>query len=93
MRHFTLISSLVAAGILGAAATSQPVTPQIMVETAPPAVDPNAEMICRRIKDTGSLVKSKKTCHTRSQWSFIADENRRLGRQLVQDGATRPSGN
>ena len=93
MRYCTLIASFIVAGIFGAAAIAQPMTPQIIVETASPTVDPGAEMICRRTKNTGSLVKSKKTCHTRSQWSFIAEENQRLGRQLVQDGTTRPSGN
>ena len=93
MRYCTLIPGIIAAGILSAAAAAQPVTPQITVETAPLAVVSGAEMICRKVKDTGSLIKSKKTCHTRSQWSYIDEQHQRFGRQIVQDGTTRPAGN
>lgn len=93
MRHRTLLSSVISGAILGASAVAQPAPSQITIEPATPAVDPGAEMICRKVKETGSLVKSKKTCHTKSQWSYIDDQNQRLGRQLVQDGTTRPAGN
>ena len=93
MRHRSLLSSVIVAGLLGASAIARSAVPQTTIEPAAPAVDPGAEMVCRKVKETGSLVKSKKTCHTRSQWAYIDDQHQRLGRQMVQDGTTRPAGN
>jgi hypothetical protein len=69
--------------------------------TAPPATksaevasaDKANEMICRKQSETGSLVKVKKTCHTRSQWEYIQQENKRIGQEFVQNNQGRPSGN
>ena len=72
---------------------AQPVAPPVVVGATGSAVDPGAELICRRVKETGSLVKSKKACHTKSQWSYIDDQHQRFGRQMVQDGTSRPAGN
>ena len=88
-----LLSIAFVAAAFAAPATAQLATPQITIEPAAPTVDPGAEMICRKVKETGSLVKSKKTCHTKSQWSYIDDQHQRVGRQMVQDGTTRPAGN
>jgi hypothetical protein len=93
MFRCTLLSIVIVAGALGASATAQPATPQVVIEPAAPTVDLGAEMVCRKVKETGSLVKSKKTCHTKSQWSYIDDQHQRFGRQMVQDGTTRPAGN
>jgi hypothetical protein len=51
------------------------------------------QMICRKDKETGSLVKTKKTCHTRAQWAYIADFNQRFSRDLVDNAQTKPAGN
>jgi predicted transglutaminase-like cysteine proteinase len=67
------------------------------VEPAPtaPAAQPNPElkMICRRDKETGSLVKSKKTCHTKSQWAYIDDTNQAFSRDLTDWTRTKSGGN
>ena len=42
------------------------------VETKPPE-----KLICRRYAETGSLVKTKRVCHTRGDWARIHDGARR----------------
>ncbi len=56
------------------------------------APDPMDQMVCRRDKETGSLVKAKKTCHTRRQWEYISETNQRFARQLQDDTRSRVSG-
>ena len=54
---------------------------------AKPAVDPRKDpekLICRREVMTGSLVKTTRTCHTRKQWSEMADAARRDARTMVE---------
>jgi predicted transglutaminase-like cysteine proteinase len=63
---------------------------------AAPAATANPDdlkMICRRDKETGSLVKSKKTCHTKAQWAYIDDTNQAFSRDLVDTTRTRQGGN
>lgn len=55
--------------------------------------DPELKMICRRDTETGSLVKSKKTCHTKAQWAYIDDTNQAFSRDLVDSTRTRQGGN
>jgi hypothetical protein len=93
-----LAAGLVAGSAVAQTSTPQPAvptsaTPQVVIENAPQAIDPGAEIVCRKVKETGSLIKSKKTCHTKSQWAYIDEQHQRLGRQMVQDGTTRPAGN
>ncbi|OYU13875.1 MAG: hypothetical protein CFE37_13845 [Alphaproteobacteria bacterium PA4] len=57
------------------------------------AVDPLDQMVCRKDKETGSLVKTKKTCHTRRQWAYIDETNSKFARDLADDTRTRPAGN
>jgi hypothetical protein len=74
----------------GAAPASAPPT----VKTAEGAAADRAnEMVCRRRQETGSLVKAKKTCHTREQWAYIDAEQQRMGRDFVANAMGRPSGN
>ena len=84
--------ALVLAACLSAPVVAQPVLPARNVIFAPAAADSGQETVCRKIKETGSLVKSKKTCHTAAQWAYIEDQHRQFGRQMVQDGTTRPGG-
>ena len=51
------------------------------------------EMICRKDKETGSLVKAKKTCHTRSQWQYVDDTNQQMTRDLIENTRTKSTGN
>ncbi len=57
------------------------------------SADRESEMICKREKETGSLVKTKKTCHTRAQWAYINAESQRLSQDLILANQNRPSGN
>lgn len=57
------------------------------------AADKDDEIICRRQAETGSLVKAKKTCHTRSQWAYIQQENKRMATDMVQNNMGRPTSN
>jgi hypothetical protein len=57
------------------------------------AKDKQNEIICRKTQETGSLVKVKKTCHTRSQWAYIEQENKRMGQDFILNNQGRPSGN
>ena len=51
------------------------------------------EIICRKEKETGSLVKSKKTCHSRAQWAYIDDTNQSFSRDLADQTRTKSGGN
>ena len=90
MVKFLKIFSVLSASMMISAAASA-------VEPTPPAatatIDPMQQMICRKDKETGSLVKTKKTCHTRAQWAYIADFNQRFSRDLVDNAQTKPAGN
>jgi hypothetical protein len=83
------------------AAAAEPATPAESATAAAPvtktadaaAKDRANEMICRKTQETGSLVKVKKTCHTRSQWAYIEQENKRMGQDFILNNQGRPSGN
>lgn len=47
----------------------------------PPAPNPADKIVCRRILETGSLVKGQRVCHTRAEWARLAD----LGRRDAED--------
>ena len=70
---------------IGAANASEPAAAPPVPATATAAADPNMEMVCRKSKETGSLVKTKKRCHTKSQWAYIDEQNQKLGRNLVDE--------
>lgn len=64
--------------------------PQKTAEQA--SADRENEMICKRERETGSLVKTKKTCHTRSQWAYIKSENQRMGQDMILNNQGKPPG-
>ena len=81
-----------------AIAIAEPAPPSAPAAPTPPAIaaaepDRMQQMVCRKDKETGSLVKTKKTCHTRAQWAYIDDVNQSAGRDLVDNNRGRPSGN
>ncbi len=86
-----LATAMFTLGISSAAAAADPAPPAPAAVT--PASDSDQRMICRRDLETGSLVKIKKTCHTREQWRYIDDVNGRTARDLVEAGTGRPAGN
>lgn len=83
------VTAPAAAPLAAPAAVAPPTT-----KTAEAAADDKAnEMVCRKSQETGSLVKVKKTCHTRSQWAFIEQENKRMGQDFILNNQGRPTGN
>ena len=91
MRFSALL--LVATIVSGPAIAADPVAAPAAAVAAAPAPDRSQEIICRREKETGSLVKGKKTCHSRAQWAYIDDENQRFSRNLVDDTRTKAGSN
>lgn len=50
------------------------------------------KIVCRKIKETGSLVCKKKMCFTQSEWDRLAEaEHKGVGR-MVDELQGRPSG-
>jgi hypothetical protein len=90
MRAFLIASQCLLLGLASPAFAAEPVT-----ITVPPvsAVDRSQEIVCRKEKETGSLVKTKKTCHSRAQWAYIDDVNQSQTRTMQDDMRTKPGGN
>ncbi len=91
-----LLLATVAAASLASMATAQTSAPATATPPAPAAapapLDPQDQMVCRRVKETGSLVKSKKTCHTRRQWAYIDDVSQGFARDMQDSTRERPGG-
>lgn len=91
MQTIKTMLAMTVAGLLAATAASA-------AEPAAPAaptveIDRMQQTICRRDKETGSLVKARKTCHTRAQWQYIDDTNQAFSRNLVDDTRTKSGSN
>lgn len=56
----------------------------------PPPADP---VICKRYEETGSLIKKRKVCRTKSEWAKAASEMQETLNRFVEDRRTRPAGN
>ena len=87
MRSLVVLSCLLAS-LAAPTLAADPAAP-----AAPAAADRSQEIVCRKEKETGSLVKSKKTCHSRAQWAYIDDTNQAFGRTMQDDMRTRSGGN
>jgi Spy/CpxP family protein refolding chaperone len=61
-------------------------------ESAVPLADRGDEIVCRKEKETGSLVKTRKTCHSRAQWQYIDEVNQSQTRAMQDDMRTRQRG-
>ena len=89
MRRTTVAACLPLIALLGTSAFAAD-----LAVTIPPAVaDKSQDIVCRKEKETGSLVKSKKTCHSRAQWSYIDDVNQQQTRTMADDMRTKQGGN
>ena len=42
-------------------------------------------LICRRMPETGSLVRARRQCFTRAQWDQIAESQRRGASRMIQE--------
>ena len=87
--------------VCGAAASIMIATAAVAAEpvitlepaAAPAASDRMQETVCRKDKETGSLVKTKKTCHTRAQWQYIDQTNQNFSRDLIDNARTKATSN
>ena len=86
MRAFLVASHCLLLGIASAASAAEPMND-------PTLTDKSQEIVCRKEKETGSLVKSKKTCHSRAQWQYIDDTNQAQTRTMADDMRTKQGGN
>jgi hypothetical protein len=48
--------------------------------------------ICRRIPETGSLVKARRQCFTRAEWDRIAESQRKGASRMIDELTGKPSG-
>ncbi len=84
----------------GAVSTAPAPVPAAPVGDMGPAKTPaelktikyNTEVVCKTTGETGSLIAKHKTCLTRKQWQYVADENQREAYKFVQDNTTRQGG-
>jgi hypothetical protein len=80
--------------LIAAMAATAPAAPAAAQEK--PAVqaqaqaDPASDLVCRRVEETGSLVKKKKrVCHTRAEWDRIAAMSRdAMGQGQMSGGSS-----
>lgn len=97
MRMISAMLGAAALGLATGATAAEPTAAPAPVAVAAPVaaapVDPMQQTVCRRDVETGSLVKKKKTCHTRAQWAYIDDFNQGFSRDLVDTTRTRSGGN
>ena len=57
-------------------------------------VMPDGEKIlCRRVAETGSLVRKSKKCYTRAQWDRIAEAAKVNATRMQSDHTSAPAGN
>lgn len=49
--------------------------------------DPNRQ-ICRRIRETGSLARSTRVCHTQAEWDLLAERSRNESMSGAMTGGT-----
>ena len=80
-----------------AIAAVPPITPSF-AQSAPRQVtsdsggSDNERLVCRRAVDTGSLVRGRRQCFTRSQWDRIAEAAQKRATEMQEAFRTRPAG-
>lgn len=86
MRIDILIIAAMAAASVAAPSVAQD---KPAVQAQAPA-DPASDLVCRRIEETGQLVKKKKkVCHTRAEWDRIAAMSRdAMGQGQMSGGSS-----
>jgi predicted transglutaminase-like cysteine proteinase len=85
-----LMIAMMPAALLAAPVGAQ--TTQVAPPTAAGPADRSQEIVCKRERETGSLVKAKKTCLTRQQWQYVQDTNQQFARELNNATMSRPGG-
>lgn len=78
----------IAMGLVTIAVATSPLLAQQPEPSAPAkAVAKPERQICKRSAPSGSLIETRRECHTRQEWSRIAQENRAAGQDAVDRAA------
>ena len=72
------------------AAPGAPVVKPVAIPIKTAVVEP---IICHSSIETGSLVRRKKVCLTRKQWSYVNDTNHDQAQQLIDDNRSKGGSN
>jgi hypothetical protein len=90
MRFNSLMFVSVATALFATPAVAQTAAPAAApAATASATADPMDQVVCKRIEETGSLVKKKKkTCATRRQWEANAAKSREALDQGQMSGSS-----
>ena len=79
-RHILLLPFAAACALPAVAATAQEPAGQAVASR-----DNDQRLICRRMPDTGSLVRTRRQCFTRAEWDRIAETARRGAQRTVTE--------
>jgi hypothetical protein len=88
----TGVKQMMGAGVLAAVAALIFGVTVAAADAPAPKTDRSQETVCRKEKTIGSLIATKKTCHTRAQWAYIDDTNQAFSRDLVDSTRTKQGG-
>ncbi|WP_322964581.1 hypothetical protein [Sphingomonas fuzhouensis] len=61
--------------------------------SVPAATPPKDKIICKKIQETGSFLKTHKTCLTAQQWRRSSENNQGAARGVVGAGTGIPGAN
>ena len=75
--------------VLGAALFG---TPALAADQPTNASADQEELVCKKVLETGSLVRKTKVCLTRAQWEKQARGHSQYGRDLQEALSTKPCG-
>jgi len=79
IRQAVLLTLAAACAVTAATATAQE------RDRRTSATNESERLICRRVQDTGSLVRTLRQCFTRAQWDRIAESAQRgAGRTITE---------
>ncbi len=79
VRMISLLTLGAACGLAASAATAQ------SRATLASASNDSQRLICRRVQETGSLVRTIRQCFTRAEWDRIAESARRGAQRTTQE--------
>ncbi|EGI56540.1 hypothetical protein SUS17_671 [Sphingomonas sp. S17] len=65
----------------------------LQISSVPAETAPKEKVICKTIHETGSFLKSRKTCLTAAQWRRTAEVNQGAARSVVAANTGVPQGN
>ena len=88
-----LISLLILGAACGLAASAASAQTSSSRQTAARGAGDSQRLICRRMRDTGSLVRTVRQCFTRAEWDRIAEIARRGAQNTVSGLAGGYNGN